>query len=221
MGLTPLNDAQIYILGPRKLQNSLVARYLEQNGGFSCFCVSTADEVQAPAGNPYHPEACLLWDCRDRDLSRCLPELEAVNGRLFQSFYTLLINLRPGSALQELVLKLGIRGFLYAEDAIEIFPRAIEAVCNGELWVSREVLTQSFLRAGNDGHRAPPLMKTNILTPRETEILVLVSSGSKNEQIAEELHISPNTVKTHIYNIFKKIGVPNRLQAALWAVKNL
>ena len=50
---------------------------------------------------------------------------------------------------------------------------------------------------------------------------MLVSAGAKNEQIAEELHISPNTVKTHIYNIFKKIGVPNRLQAALWAVKNL
>jgi DNA-binding CsgD family transcriptional regulator len=59
------------------------------------------------------------------------------------------------------------------------------------------------------------------LTPREKEILALVSAGAKNEQIAEALHISPNTVKTHIYNIFKKIDVPNRLQAALWAVKNL
>jgi len=214
-------DTQIYILGPRKIQNSLVARYLEQNSGFSCFSFSSSEEVPAASGNPARPEACILWDCRDQDLSQCLPELEAVNSRLFQSFYTLLFNLRPGSALQEPALKLGIRGFLYAEDAIELFPRAIEAVCNGELWVSREVLTQSFLRAGNDGHRAPPLMKTNILTPRETEILVLVSAGSKNEQIADELHISPNTVKTHIYNIFKKIDVPNRLQAALWAVKNL
>jgi len=216
-----LKNMQVHILGPRKLQNSLIARYLEQNGGISCFWFVGPEEIPAASGKPSRPEACILWDCRDQDLSQCLPELQAVSSRFFQSFHTLLFNLRPGSTLQEPVLKLGVRGFLYAEDAIELFPRAIEAVCNGELWVSREVLTQSFLRASNDDHRAPPLMKTNILTPRETEILVLVSSGSKNEHIAEELHISPNTVKTHIYNIFKKIGVPNRLQAALWAVKNL
>jgi len=59
------------------------------------------------------------------------------------------------------------------------------------------------------------------LTPREIEILSLVAIGAKNEEIAEKLFISSNTVKTHIYNIFKKIDVPNRLQAALWAAKNL
>ena len=60
-----------------------------------------------------------------------------------------------------------------------------------------------------------------MLTSREMEILAMISMGAKNEEIAEKLCISPNTVKTHIYNIFKKIGVPNRLQAALWAAKNL
>ncbi len=61
----------------------------------------------------------------------------------------------------------------------------------------------------------------SLLTSREMEILTLISVGAKNEEIADKLFISPNTVKTHIYNIFKKIGVPNRLQAALWAAKNL
>ena len=62
---------------------------------------------------------------------------------------------------------------------------------------------------------------TSLLTRREIEILSMIAAGATNEQIANELFISRNTVRTHIYNIFKKINVPNRLQAALWAVKNL
>ena len=59
------------------------------------------------------------------------------------------------------------------------------------------------------------------LTTRETEILEMVTAGYSNARIAEELRISPHTVKTHIHNICKKIKAPGRLQAALWAVKNL
>jgi DNA-binding NarL/FixJ family response regulator len=212
-------ETHIYILGPRQLQNSLIARYLEQTAGFGCHCFSSRDEVPVEHLKAPDPSQLILWDCCDRPLSECLAALEAERDGLFRACHALLFNLEPGSAMEEPAMKLGVKGFLYMGDPIEVFPRAIEAVFNGELWVSREVLTQSFLRT-RDGGSLPPL-KTNPLTSRETEILVLVSAGAKNEQIAEELHISPNTVKTHIYNIFKKISVPNRLQAALWAVKNL
>ena len=63
--------------------------------------------------------------------------------------------------------------------------------------------------------------KSTILTSRQTEILALVAVGATNEQIADKLCISPQTVKSHLYNIFKKINVPNRVQAALWAAKHL
>ncbi|HCY85736.1 MAG TPA: hypothetical protein DHV36_11430 [Desulfobacteraceae bacterium] len=59
------------------------------------------------------------------------------------------------------------------------------------------------------------------LTRREKEILDLIASGFSNQQIADELFISPHTVKTHLHNIFKKINVKRRLQAALWAAENL
>ncbi|MFQ5717316.1 MAG: PAS domain S-box protein, partial [Nitrospinales bacterium] len=59
------------------------------------------------------------------------------------------------------------------------------------------------------------------LTSREKEILLHVASGAANQEIADQLYISLHTVKTHIYNIFRKIGVDGRLQAALWAAKNL
>lgn len=59
------------------------------------------------------------------------------------------------------------------------------------------------------------------LTRREMEILDLIADGYSNQQIADALFISPHTVKTHLHNIFKKINVKRRLQAALWAAQNL
>ena len=62
-------------------------------------------------------------------------------------------------------------------------------------------------------------VSSNQLTTREKEILDKIAHGSSNRDIADELYISLHTVKTHIYNIFKKIDVSNRIQAALWKEK--
>lgn len=59
------------------------------------------------------------------------------------------------------------------------------------------------------------------LTRREQEILEKIVQGASNKEISQELFISPHTVKTHLHNIFKKINVKGRLQAALWAASNL
>ena len=65
----------------------------------------------------------------------------------------------------------------------------------------------------------PPLEAP--LTPREREILEQIAQGASNRDIAEGLSISPHTVKTHLHNIFQKINVTGRLQAALWAARHL
>jgi DNA-binding NarL/FixJ family response regulator len=60
-----------------------------------------------------------------------------------------------------------------------------------------------------------------VLTSREREILCRLACGAKNKEIAADLCISLHTVKTHIYKIYKKINVSDRLQAALWAATYL
>ena len=61
---------------------------------------------------------------------------------------------------------------------------------------------------------------TAILTKREVEILKLLTGGLLNKEIAYKLSISEKTVKNHISNIFKKTGVNDRTQAAVFAIKN-
>ena len=59
------------------------------------------------------------------------------------------------------------------------------------------------------------------LSPRESEVLLLVSQGLANKQIARRLEIRERTVKAHLTNVFQRIGVADRVQAALWARDNL
>ncbi|NLA58074.1 MAG: response regulator transcription factor [Firmicutes bacterium] len=56
------------------------------------------------------------------------------------------------------------------------------------------------------------------LTPREKEVLALIATGMTNAEIAEQLFISPHTVKNHVTNIYKKLKVEDRTQIALWAI---
>lgn len=70
------------------------------------------------------------------------------------------------------------------------------------------------------GEEKKNLNNADNLTKRETEILILIAKGMLNKEIANELNITERTVKNHISNIFKKINVYDRTQAAVYAIKN-
>ena len=80
-------------------------------------------------------------------------------------------------------------------------------------------MTKCILESSSRDKSLPK--EQSVLTRRESEILAHLAVGATNQEISDKLCISPHTVKTHLYNIYKKINVPNRLQAALWAAKNL
>lgn len=219
-GLNSSTNRFIYIVGSGKLQNELMAFFLDQLTGMKCLTGEDLHSIQEMVDDDSEGQSNLvLLDCQGKSLERLLGELEACGPELLSRVFVALFNVDPRLRIEQEALVRGARGFFYEQDSLDRFPKGIDTILDGELWVSREIMCKCILKQKRLG--SFPNRDTTGLTPRETEILAMVAVGAKNEEIAEKLCISPHTVKTHIYNIFKKIDVPNRLQAALWAANNL
>ncbi|HEY7650782.1 MAG TPA: response regulator transcription factor [Methylomirabilota bacterium] len=113
-------------------------------------------------------------------------------------------------------LKAGARGFCARGTAPALLRKAVEVVEAGEIWVRRRVMMRLIEELASP--RAPEVRSVageNSLTTREREIATLVARGAGNKEIAGQLTISIKTVKAHLTNIFKKLGLETRLQLAL------
>jgi DNA-binding NarL/FixJ family response regulator len=114
-------------------------------------------------------------------------------------------------------LRAGADGFLLKDSAAEDLLRAVRTVAGGGSWLDPGV-TGSVLRTYRAGTPEQPVAAPpDVLTPREQEVLVLMARGATNAELAERLHLSEGTVKTHIGRIFTKLGVRDRAGAIVWA----
>ncbi len=95
---------------------------------------------------------------------------------------------------------------------------ALRAVANGELLLSRADLAQSLRSVSREPAGDKDLIQP--LSEREIEVLRLLSTGLSNKEIAPLLFISETTVKTHVQHIINKLGVSDRVQAAIWAARH-
>ncbi|MCJ7513733.1 MAG: response regulator transcription factor [Anaerolineales bacterium] len=115
----------------------------------------------------------------------------------------------------------GAAGFLSKSADVKGIPEAVRAVVAGEAIVDRQLLqaaldTSSRAAIENRGFQR---RSANDLTEQETRVLRLVAEGLDNNAIAASLGVSRNTVKTHVHNIFSKLGVSDRTQAAILAMR--
>ena len=219
---------EVFILSPRKLDSELLAYMLEKEicqkcqivPDFSILKEALARDLQDKT-DPSSPQGktLLLVDCIESDFDRIMRELSDQQQDPSEDLIVAVYNVYPGWGIEEEALRFGIKGFFYKHDNLKLLIRGIRAILGQEIWVSREILQRSAM--GVHRKKRSIIQERTGLSMREIEILLLLSSGIQNEEIAQKLFISSNTVKTHLYNIFKKIDVPNRLQATLWAAKNL
>lgn len=111
-------------------------------------------------------------------------------------------------------------GVFYVDDDVSLLLKGMEKIMNDEMWLSRKV-AQDYIEHFRCANTVTTSQAYANLTKREKEIMRLLGHGASNLQIAEQLFVSENTVKTHLHNIFKKINAKNRLQAVLWANNNI
>ncbi len=161
----------------------------------------------------------VLLECHEEHPNSVLGPVESQANQKFSEYYLALFNVRDGLGIEERCVWLGVRGVFYNHDSLPQFLKGVRAILSGQLWLSRQVMSRCILE--NGGKDSPSKTDSSVLTPREAEILAPLAVGATNDEIADKLCISPHTVKTHLYNIYQKINVPNRLQAALWTTKNL
>ena len=214
-----LTDKLVYIVGPMKLQNDLMAFFLKQATGAKCLVCKDLRDIPVTDDENVGQAKLVLLDCLRKDKESLLAEFESTGKKILDQDLVVLFNLSPSWRIEEKAVKLGLRGFFYKEDTLDQITKGIYAIFNGEFWLSRNIISKCLQKYEE---QSTSFMRDGInLTPREIEVLSMVALGAKNEEIAHKLCISPNTVRTHIYNIFKKANVSNRLQAVLWAAKNL
>ena len=112
------------------------------------------------------------------------------------------------------ILKKRVSGVLPGHSGARHLKKAIKAVAKGDIWIDKATVKNLLhgIKALNDDQAAT-------LTPRERGVVELIEKGLRNKEIAQKLHISEPTVKTHLYRIFRKLNIKTRTELITYAIK--
>ncbi len=146
-----------------------------------------------------------------------LEVLERMKERKFKKIKVLVLTVHSEVEYLLKAVDIGVNGYLLKDSESSELKKAIIAVMDGEDYIQPSlipVLNAKMIDRDKDG------LKIDSLTKRELEVLKLLSIGMYNKEVAENLEISERTVKNHVSNIFKKLEVTDRTQAAVFAIRN-
>jgi len=216
-----INNAELRIVGRNTMQNELLVTFLKKRTGFECNHFLSFDMPISEVLKENHSVFFLL-DSKCIDINELWNKL---NNRLTpknsSKIIFALFNLDPDNRIEFEAVDHGVRGLFFNNEPLEIIPKGIKAILAGEMWYPRKILSKYIRDTNNNKYKELSTELKANLTKREREILLKIFSGKSNQEISDELCISYHTVKTHLYNIYRKINTPDRFQAMLWAAKHL
>ena len=159
-----------------------------------------------------------------------LPDLAGVTGLkriqpLRPEARAILLTAEPDEQEGIAALKAGARGYCDRGIDAALLLKAVGVVLEGEVWVGRKLIPHLLdeLASAREQERANLASDDSRLervTPRERQIVDLLSAGASNKDIAKRLNVTERTVKAHLTAIFRKLGISGRLQLALFALEH-
>jgi NarL family two-component system response regulator LiaR len=118
------------------------------------------------------------------------------------------------------LINVGARGYFDLNDPSGQLPEAIRVIHRGEIWLPRDKMSSIMDRIISVVGRDMKEKTLDQLTPTEFQVLKLIGQGKSNDDIASNLFISKNTVRSHIKSIYAKLDTHSRLQLALYAINS-
>ncbi|GIC79288.1 LuxR C-terminal-related transcriptional regulator [Moritella sp. F3] len=204
-----------YLVSKSSLQSSLLKQSLEKSLDIIILDVSFTELLQTisskQTNNNLNYIIIDLNHLQDDYLSKYLIIVDEKHLNTKE----VLINSEPSVIVDDLMKLPNLTGLFYESDTMELMSKGMQKILDGELWLSRDITTSIITVHRKDKYFTSSVIAE--LTRREEEIMKLLTLGASNSQIAEQLFVSENTVKTHLHNVFKKIKVRSRLQAVMWA----
>lgn len=113
------------------------------------------------------------------------------------------------------IMAKNLSGVLLGNASLTVLKRAIRSVARGDVWMDKATVKDLLWSVNRIRHD-----HSEMLSPKEQEIVALTGKGLRNREIAEKLHISELTVKTHLHRIFKKLEITARAQLITYSLRN-
>ena len=194
----------------RSIDNILLTETLADSLALPCRISVT------PSQQP--PSDLLLFDCRETSIQQAMHWLNYLQERQ-RSRVCVLINVTSNTAHERLIEWPQIQGIFYNKQCHKELREGLLKILKGELCLPIHLCHEFLLH-----RRKAPLAIAQIenpqLTRREWQIMEGLYAGYSNTKIADTLALSQHTVKSHLYNAYKKLGVCSRLQACAWMRDN-
>ena len=118
------------------------------------------------------------------------------------------------------LMNVGVRGYFDLNASGSELPEAVRVIQKGEIWLPRDKMSSIMDRIISVVGKDLKEKTLDQLTPTEFQVLRLIGQGKSNDEIAEALFISKNTVRSHIKSIYAKLDTHSRLQLALYAINS-
>ncbi len=205
---------RVMLVDPYVMTKEGIKRVLSHSREFEiCLDVNTKEECLVMLQKSKPDLIIMESNLRKMDAKEFIREIKAKNKEVKILVYS--YNDSIDQVLK--MLECGVNGYLSKICTIDEFLKGINMILKQGRYIQDSISVKMKMQNNRKGSERN---KASFLTKREMEVLVLVTKGHLNKEIATTLNITERTVKNHLFSIFRKLEVSDRTQAAVFALKN-